>query len=138
MIWEFIYIIACINTSFLLLLNKIPLYGYAIICLFIHQFRDIDIVFIFWLLWKDPDAGKDWRQEEKEEQQRMRWLDSITDSMDMNSSKLREKVKDREAWRAAAHRAAKSRTWLSNIINNAAMNMRVKVFLWTYVFYSFG
>ena len=44
---SFIHFIACINTSFLLLLNKIPLYGYAIICLFIHQFRDIGIVFIF-------------------------------------------------------------------------------------------
>ena len=40
--------------------------------------------------------------------QRMRWLDSITDSMDMNSSKLRDIVKDRGAWRAAAHGVAKT------------------------------
>ena len=67
-----------------------------------------------WLIGKDRETEKDWRQEEKE---RMRWLDGITSLMDMSLSKLRDIVKDREAWHATVHGVTKNLTWLSDWTN---------------------
>ena len=66
-----------------------------------------------WLTGKDIDAGKDWKQEEKG-RQRIRWLEGITDSMDLSLNNLQEMVKDREALCAVVHGVTKSPSWLSD------------------------
>ena len=65
-----------------------------------------------WLFWKDPDVGKDWRQEEQGTAED-KMVDGLTDSMDMSLNKLWELVIDREAWRVPVHGVTKSWTQLA-------------------------
>ena len=66
-----------------------------------------------WLIGKDSDARRDWERKEKG-QLRMRWLDDITDWMDVSLNELQEMVMNREAWHAVIHWSPNSWTWLSD------------------------
>ena len=72
--------------------------------------------------WKRPDAETEWSQRRRE-RQRMRWLDSITDSMDMNLSKFWDIAENRGASSALIHGVAKNRTRLSNWMTTRAMHI---------------
>ena len=72
----------------------------------------ITLIWMYWTILKTLMLGGIGGR--RRGRQRMRWLDSITDSMEVSLSELRELVMDREAWRAVIHDVEKSRTWLSD------------------------